>query len=93
MSQTEELPLIDYRDGAAWEGIRCRVWYEWQIGIYFAKINGLENIARELRLILPFVRTEKKLKQVARFREYLGQSRKRHQHQARRALEILDGAR
>lgn len=91
VSQTEKLPMMDYRDGAAKDGVMCRAWYERQTGNYFAKVNGLENISREIRLILPSVRTKKKLQQVARFKEYLCQKRARHQQVAERALKVLEG--
>lgn len=58
--------------------------------MYYATVNGLENITSELTLILPFVRTQEKWNQIARFRAYLAQKRTRHQHQAERALAILD---
>lgn len=90
ITQNEKLPLLDYITGAKRDGIRCGLRYERQNRTYFVTIDGLENMSRELNLLLPYLRTGKKLKQVTRFRKYLRARRKRHQHQARRALDILD---
>lgn len=91
ITQNEKNPLLDYVEGAEQDGVRCNTYYEKGTKMYYVTVHGLENIAKELNMILPFVRTQKKFRQVARFREYLGTRRTTHQYQARRALEILDG--
>jgi hypothetical protein len=92
VTQTEEGPLLDYMEGARLDGVKCGMYYGRSARCYFLTVNGLENIARELSLIMPFVRTKRKWNQIAKFREYLAQKRTRHQHQAERALTILDSA-
>ncbi|MBI3022282.1 MAG: hypothetical protein HYY68_00980 [Thaumarchaeota archaeon] len=91
ITQNEKDPLLDYVEGAELDGVRCKMYYAKSTEMHYATIHGLENIGKELKMILPFVRTQKKLRQIARFREYLGARRTSHQYQARRALEILDG--
>lgn len=93
ITQNEKDPLLDYVEGAELDGVRCNMYYARSTKMHYATIHGLENIAKELNVILPFVRTQKKFRQIARFREYLGTRRTSHQYQARRALEILDGTR
>ncbi len=92
VTQVEQEPLLDYMKGAELDGVKCGMYYAKSAGCYFLTVNGLENIAKELGLILPFVRTQRKWAQVARFRDYLAQKRTRHQHHAERALAILDSA-
>ena len=79
-------------EGARLDGVKCGMYYGRSARCYFLTAHGLENIARELSLIITFVRTNRKWNQIARFREYLAQKRTRHQHQAERALAILDSA-
>lgn len=90
VTQTEREPLMDYIKGAELDGVKCGMYYGRSSGAYFATIHGLENIARELCFIMPFVRTRRKHSQVERFRAFLNQKRTRHQHQAKRALAILE---
>lgn len=90
VTQTEMEPLLDYMKGAKLDGVKCGLYYGKSARCYFLIVNGLENIARELTMIMPFVRTQRKWDQIARFRAYLAQKRTRHQHQAERALDILD---
>jgi hypothetical protein len=92
VTQTEEEPLLDYMKGAELDGVKCGMYYAKSSGCFFLTVNGLGNIAKELSLILPFVRTRRRWAQVARFRDYLAQKRTRHQHKAERALAILDSA-
>ncbi len=91
ITQNERAPLLDYIAGAEEDGVRCGIHYEKRTRTYFATIHGMENTARELNFLLPYLRTNKKFRQVMKFRKYLRTRRKRHQHQARRALDILDG--
>jgi hypothetical protein len=90
VTQTEKEPLFDYMEGARLSGVKCGMYYGKSARCYFLTVNGLENIARELTMIMPFVRTRRKWGQIARFRVYLAQKRTRHQHQASRALAILE---
>jgi hypothetical protein len=90
VTQTEREPLLDYMEGARLDGVKCGMYYAKSTRCYFLTVNGLENIAKELTMIMPFVRTRRKWDQIARFRDYLTQKRTRHQHQAKRALAILD---
>ena len=91
ITQNEKKPLLDYIAGAKTDCVRCSMRYERSTRTYFVVIQGLENIAKELNLLLPYIRTNKKLKQISRFRRYLLLRRTKHQHQASRALDILNG--
>lgn len=92
VTQRVKRPLIDYVRGAALDGVKCRIYYAKSTRMYFVTIHGMENIAKELNFILPFVRTQKKMEQAFRFRHFLSAKRLRHQHQAERALRILEAA-
>ena len=92
VTQMERQPLRDYIAGAKSDGIVCGMYRSRADGCCFVTINGLENVSRELGLVLPYVRTRRRWNQVARYRNYLARKRTRHQHQAKRALEILDAA-
>ena len=82
VTQRVEDPLLDYVRGAGLDGVHCRVYFARSTRMFHVTIHGMENISRELSFILPFVRTQNKLDQVARFRSFLGAKRLRHQHQA-----------
>lgn len=90
ITQKEKKPLLDYISGAKLDGVRCGMYYARTTKTYYATVHGLENIVNELNMILPFIRTRKKLRQVQKFRQFLAEKRTRHQHQARQALELLD---
>lgn len=66
-------PLLDYMKGAKLDGVKCGLYYRKSARCYFLTVNGLEKIARELTMIMPFVRTRRKWDQIIRFRAYLAQ--------------------
>jgi hypothetical protein len=92
VTQMEVEPLLDYAAGARADGVKCVMYRSKQDGCYFVTIHGLENISRELGSILSYLRTKRKWIQVTRYRKYLAGKRLRHQHQAKRALGLLDSA-
>jgi len=92
ISQFDELPLEDFRRGASADGIRSRI--SQRRGDngeeYVLSIVGLADIARELTMEMPYIRTSRKLAQIQDFTEFVFRERIQMKESARTARELLD---
>jgi len=89
VSQTERTPLDEFANGIAFDGIASRV--ERKIGNgegYRLTIDRVQDIAKELSLELPFIRTRRKIEEIRAFLSYLERPRSVVREDIRRARDI-----
>lgn len=91
ISQFERTPLEDFQEGAASDGIECRIITRRRGNTeeHMLLIVELESIARELIMEAPFIRTTRKLAQLQNFREFVLRERSQTRQSLRRARELL----
>ena len=92
ISQSDELPLHDFNLGALTDGVRCRIvsGRHGKKGERMLIINGVANIAGELSLEMPFIRTTRKLAQIQKFRGFVRRNRTRTKETLKIARRLLD---
>jgi len=78
VAQAEKQALEDYCRGAVKDGVRCKVipLRPPPSPMWLARVTGAENVAREISLTLPYIRTEKKLRQIQQFVKNLEKPRR-----------------
>lgn len=93
VSQFERKPLDDFAEGARHDGIDCRLGYRWRTkpGEYYVRIRRIDEVAKELVLESPYIRTVKRLEQIQSFKEYLARPRTRVTKSLGVARELLLG--
>jgi len=91
ISQLDKQPLEDYCEGARKDGIPCQITIarNTERKCYRARIVGVEDVAKELTLVRPFLRTRKKVQQIEWFKEYLFRPSNNTRIQTLRAREIV----
>jgi len=89
ITQKDFQALQDYCEGAKRDSIPCRVKRDPRVGAYRAFITGAHNVAKEITLTQPYIRTQEKKRQIERLRRYLAQPRKKLYPTIREARKIL----
>jgi hypothetical protein len=95
IAQSSRQPLEDFKEGAALDGINCRIIQrvKGEQSEYRLVISGLEDISKELVREAPYLRTVQKQTEVGNFRSYLARERdltKSSVESARRLLDSLE---
>ena len=70
VAQNERQPMEDYRQGARRDGTKCHVTLTYYAGrpVYHARVEGIRNVAEEVKLVEGYIRTEKRRLQILKFR-------------------------
>lgn len=77
ISQADPLPLKSFREGAETDGVESVVIHRRRRRHeYVLIVTGLEDISRELVLELPYLRNQRKLRQIKKFIGFLRRERK-----------------
>lgn len=91
VSQFDRSPLEDFKEGAAMDGVECRILpgHQGKQEEYMLLVAGLENIAKELVMEASFIRTARKLSQIRNFREFILGERTRIKGSVKVARKLL----
>jgi len=91
IAQKHRKPLEDYCVGAIKDGIPCKIRCKTDPIYgknYEAYITGIENIAKELALTQPYIRTRMRRQQIFRFKRHIVRSRTPESQKAREILKV-----
>jgi len=86
VTQKERKPLEDYCAGAMLDGILCKIYRTPEA--WGAYITGIENIAREIKITQPFIRTKTRKKQIWQFKRHIIRSQTSESKKARDILNV-----
>jgi hypothetical protein len=89
VGQADKTPLDAFAEGAAIDGIATRIGRKVDNGEgYRLIIDRILDIANELSLELPFIRSRQKMKEIRAFLEHLERPRALERNEIRRAREV-----
>ena len=90
ISQQDRSPLDSFAEGLHYYNIGCRIGRETGKGKgYRLAITHMEDIARELTLELPFIRSQRKIDEIKRFIAFVRRDRRATKKSVERAIETV----